>query len=146
MITLNQIDKEKLQAALDRAKDAELKITPLYQSKAGGHYIVDSDHSRHHVYIWQEEKGAAYECDCTAHKERKLICRCAAGALEAHKAWLEMAIRAENLVMLADGGTELFGCLGRNCRNEVEERDVLCAVCLDRELDLSMTYSDVYKD
>jgi hypothetical protein len=54
MITLNAQDKTKLEAALARAEAADLKLTVLYQSTAGAHYVVDSDHSRHQVYIWLE--------------------------------------------------------------------------------------------
>jgi hypothetical protein len=113
MITLKPTDKEKLEAALARAEAADLKLTVLYQSTAGAHYVVDSDHSRHQVYIWLEGDKAAYECDCTAHVERSLICRCAAAALKDFQEKLE-ATKVAELPVCHDCGAPGFAYVEDN--------------------------------
>jgi hypothetical protein len=133
MITLNAQDKTKLEAALARAEAADLKLTVLYQSTTGAHYVVDSDHSRHQVYIWLEGDRAAYECDCTAHVERSLICRCAAAALKDFQEKLEAAKVAPAPVDMPDCN----GCWKPNCpicfppapAGEVPAALLLCPDC-----------------
>jgi hypothetical protein len=116
MITLNQIDKEKLSKALVRADGLELITTDV-----DGVYFVRSGEAMYMVVIAKQDGVATADCNCEGGKH-DLVCKHAALALQAHKEKLETS-KADELPVCHDCGASVFAYVEGNwfCANCIAE-------------------------